>query len=226
MSAPKEQFDFWYAINNTQVVVLPRRHLETFGATDVNYHLVSELMDRTDQVRVREGQIQSYRPEIVTPQDFLGTALEGFSEDAARQYVDWLREHEKDLLLLKYGFRIRKRELNEHIVTDRVDLVVDRVKAELAAKDQPQSALVLGVEEPWEVCLLKLMVEMIQQSAPGHALDLRDDPRGERHEIEEAFRAASADSSRIGSLADLLRKRNLFKQYEDRFFALIRSNRR
>jgi hypothetical protein len=225
MSTDRERFDFLYAINNTRGVVLPRRQLETFGATDVSYHLVSELMDRADQVRVREGRIQSYRPEIVTPQDFLGTALEGFNEEAARQYVDWLREHEKDLLILKYGFHIRKRETSEHIVTDRVESVLERVQAEIEGRSASQAALVHGVEDPWEVCLLKLMVELVKRSAPGHARDLREDPRGERHEIEEAFRAAARDAGRVGALADLLRKRNLFKQYEDRFFALVRSIR-
>jgi hypothetical protein len=53
MDKKPTQFDFWYAVNNTEVVLAPRRHLETFGNTLINYHMVSELMDNVGQVRVR-----------------------------------------------------------------------------------------------------------------------------------------------------------------------------
>ena len=223
--APMNPFDFWYAVNHTEVLVMPPRRLETFGATVIDYHLVSEPMDEVRRVRVREGRIQAFRPEIVAPGDFGGAALEGFGEAAAQRYLDWLREHQDDLLILKYGFKIRKEGLNEHVVTDSVEAVVERVRAELQAKDNPLAALVRGVDEPWEVCLLKLMVEMVQRAAPHHARDLREDPAGERHELEAAFAAAARDRSRLSALATMLQKRGLFKEYEDRFFALVRAGR-
>ena len=43
-----DHFDFWYAVNNTEVIQLPTRQLETFGTTALNYVLVSELMDSVD----------------------------------------------------------------------------------------------------------------------------------------------------------------------------------
>ena len=63
----KHEFDFWYAVNNTEIVLQPQRQLETFGATMVDYHLISQLMDNANQVRVREGRLQAFRPEIITP---------------------------------------------------------------------------------------------------------------------------------------------------------------
>lgn len=221
-----DPFDFWYAVSNTEILVLPPRRLETFGATVVDYHLVSELMDEVNGVRVREGRIQAFRPEILTPSAYMESILEGFQEEAAGRYTEWLRENAKDLLILRYGFRIRKEEVREQIVHDAVEAVVDRVRADLKARANPLGALVRGVDEPWEVCLVKLMVEMVQRSGPEHARVLREDPAGERHEIEAAFRAASRDRSKIAPLADLLRARGLFKDYEDRFFALVQSHRR
>jgi len=140
--------------------------------------------------------------------------------------MEWLHEHAKDLLILRYGFKIRKETDTEEIVTDSVAAVVDRVRAALSERNDPFAALVVGVDEPWEVCLLKLMVDVVERSAAGNAADLRTDPHGERHEVEEAFRAASRDASRVPHLADLLRRHNLFKEYEDRFFALVRSHAR
>lgn len=223
MSPPPKEFDFWYAVNNTEVVLLPRGRLETFGATLINYSLVTELMDSVGQVRVREGRIQSFRPEILTPQSFAESPLEGFHAGQAEDFIRWLREHESDLILLKYGFKIRHETITESIVHDSIDNVLDRVATELKSKDDPLGALVRGVDEPWEVCLLKLLFEVVRRSAPGNARDLRADPDGTRHEIETAFRLAANDRAKLAPLAQLLTRLGKFKDYEDRFYALVRS---
>ena len=223
MGGKPDPFDFWYAVNNTEVMVRPRQHLETFGATTINYHLVCEMMDNPGQVRVREGNIHAYRPAILTPQHLAENILEGFEEAQAGAYMDWLKDHEKELLIIQYGFKVKKETVNDHLVTDALPAVLERVRQELNAKDNPMDALLVGVDEPWEVCLLKLLVDMVQQAAPVHYRELRQDPAGARHEIEAAFRAASRDAALIPLLAKTLQRHNLFKDYEDRFFALVRS---
>ncbi len=224
MSNRPQEFDFWYAVHNTEVLELPRNRLETFGSTLINYHLVTELMDTIGQVRIREGRIQAFRPEILTPQSFQESPLEsGFRDGPADDFVRWLREHESEFVLLKYGFKIRQETTTESIVHDSVENVIDRVRTELQSKSDPLSALVVGVEEPWEVCLLKLLFEVVRLSAPGNARDLRADPDGSRHEIEHAFRRAAGNRSRLAPLAELLTRLGKFKDYEDRFFALVRS---
>lgn len=220
---PKQQFDFWYALNHSEVLVRPEQSLESFGTTSVHYHLVTELMDSTEQVRVREGKIHAYRPQIVTPSSFMESLLEGFDEAQAGAYLSWLREHENDLLILKYGFKIRKEAIRTHLVNDRLELVVDRLRNEITERGGGLQALIRGVEEPWEVCLVKLMVELVQRSAGLNVRDLRRDPTGTRQEIDRAFLEASRDRSKIQALANLLHERNLFEDYEDRFYSLVRS---
>ncbi|MDD2237376.1 MAG: hypothetical protein PHP44_07395 [Kiritimatiellae bacterium] len=217
-------FDFWYAVNNTEVLRHPATLLETFGNTMVNYHLLTEPMDDTDKVRIREGRIEAYKPQIITPSSFGETALEGFGEEA-EHYAEWLRDHEADLMILKYGFSIKKQVINDHIVSENMPMVIDRLKTHLDKQDDPLSALVVGVEEPWEVCLLKLMVEVVQRSAPKHVTDLRNDPDGRRHEIERAFLEASRDAACIPELSQKLHDLGLFEQFEDRFFSLLRARR-
>ncbi len=221
-----DPFDFWYAVSNTEILLAPRRHLETFGATVVDYHLVSELMDEVNAVRIREGRLHAARPQIITPSEFAESILEGFREPAAEAYAEWLRENERNLMILKYGFRIRKQENREEIVHDPLDTVIERVRAEFERRDNPMAALVRGVDEPWEVCLIKLMVDLVQRSGPEHARILRRDPTGARHAIEQLFRAAALDRGRLGELAELLRRERLFDEYQDRFFALVRSHQR
>jgi hypothetical protein len=224
MSLPPREFDFWYAVNNTDVLELPSRNLETFGSTLINYKLVTELMDAVGQVRIREGRIQSFRPEILTPQTFSESPLEGFSTAPANDFIRWLREHEADLVLLKYGFKIRHESASESIVHDSIENVVERVRADFKQKADPLSALVVGVDEPWEVCLLKLLYEVVKSSAPANARELRADPDGSRHEIEQAFRRASLDRAYVAPLAALLNRHGKFKDFEDRFFAIVRSH--
>lgn len=218
----KQEFDFWYAVNNTEIVLQPQRQLETFGATMVDYHLITQLMDNPQQVRVREGRLQAYRPEIITPRAYMENALEGFGEAQASDYLDWLREHEADLMILKYGFKIKKEVTSEQIITDSIEAVTERVKADQTARNKPHSAVLVGVDEPWEVCLLKLLVELIKSAGPQHARDLHRDPLGHHHEVEAAFRNAARDRSQVPVLAELLKRTRLFSQYEDRFFALVR----
>lgn len=222
------QFDFWYAVNHTEVISVPERRLETFGATMVNYHLVTELMDSVDKVRVREGKLKAFRPEIITPQSIDQMMLEGFGNEA-RDYADWLHKHARDMQILKYGFNVQKQEVNDYILTDPLPVVVDRVKADVAGRNDPLGAVLIGVDRPWEVCLLKLMVELVQNSVAGNIQDIRQmqrDQKAQLHlQIEKAFLDASRDASKVPELADLLKRNGLFERFEDRFFAAVRSSK-
>ena len=222
------QFDFWYAVNNTEVISVPERRLETFGATMVNYHLVTELMDSVDKVRVREGKLKAFRPEIITPPSITDDMLEGFGSEA-RDYANWLQNHAQDMQILRYGFKVQKQEINDYILSDPLEIVVDRVKEELAERDDPLGAVLVGVDRPWEVCLLKLMVELVQNSAPGNIQDIQQKQRDQKaqfHQVlEKAFLDASRDAANVPALAELLKKNGLFERFEDRFFAAVQASK-
>jgi hypothetical protein len=223
----KKQFDFWYAVNNTEVVSAPTRRLETFGDTIVNYYLVSELMDNVDKVRVREGHLKALKPEIITPQALGQMDLDDFGPEA-RKYGEWLRENAGDLRILQYGFRLEKQELKEYVVSDHLQNVLDRVEQEVKSKDDPLSAVLLGVDDPWEVCLLKLMVELVQTSANLNIQDIQklalSRQKTLNQRVEQAFLDASRDPSLITDLAEMLKGNGLWKQNEDRFFALVKAS--
>ncbi|MEI8243282.1 MAG: hypothetical protein WCI17_08455 [bacterium] len=230
MGKQPTQFDFWYAVNNTAVVVAPRRHLETFGNTLINYHMVSELMDNVGQVRVREGRMQAMRPQIVTPTAYSTMILDGFGEQAEK-YLEWLREHEDQVRILQYGYTLRQESFSEQLITDNIDAVVERVKKDVGERNDPFSAVIRGVDDPWDVCLVRLFWQVIQNSvqanfremAAKRMFEIQDGlPQGLRSEIETAFQAAGRDASRIKSLGRLLQQHNVFDQYQDRFFALVR----
>jgi hypothetical protein len=223
--------NFWYAVNNTEILVMPRQHLETFGSTNLKYRLITELMDTVDHIRVREGSIQSHRPQIITPSYYENEILEGGFGEEAKAYLDWLKLHAEDLRILQYGFKVHKQDINEHIVTGKVQEIIARVKEEVEKANDPLTGIIYGVDELWDVCLLKFMVDVIRFSAPSNFNELGRQnllensggvPKAVRKQIEEEFLKASRDSSRIQALGTMLRRYGLFGEYEDRFFALLK----
>ncbi|NCD32268.1 MAG: hypothetical protein EOL87_02500 [Spartobacteria bacterium] len=214
--------DFWYAVNFTELVVVPRQSLETFGNTIVSYQLITEVMDDASKVRIREGRLEALRPQIIAPQDMGSVILDGFEQEAAADYAQWLRTNFPDMMMLKYGFSIRKQEVNDHVVTDSIEHVTEKAKAAITQSNQVMSALLTGVDEPWEVCLMKLVMEMIHRSIPKHYNDLREDPDGRRHAIEKAFLQAARNKELIPELQQTLQQYRVFDEYQDRFFSLVK----
>ena len=165
--------DFDYALENTRVILAPERQIATFGSTSFNFYLISELMDRVNRVRVRNGKIQAERPQILTPEHYCRLLLEGFGEKAER-YVDQLREHARNIAVLRYGFQFRKTDLSEQTLRDRIDAVINRTKSRVESAGEPLSAVIQGVDDAWEVCLLKFTIDMVERSSGGNLGDFRN----------------------------------------------------
>lgn len=163
---------FQYALENTHVVRAPQQRIETFGQTSFHFSLVSELMDSVHQVRLREGCLHVDRPQILTPGFFQRTLLEGFGGHA-EEFVDWLRIHGRDLAIIQYGFQFRKTGVSETLIHSPIDEVLDRLQEKAEKSEDPMCAVLRGVDEGWEVCLLKFAVDLIQQSAGRNLDDFR-----------------------------------------------------
>ena len=231
MSEPNS-LDFRYAVANTEILVPPTGMLETFGNTLVNYIVVSELMDSVGKCHVRSGRMKLLKPQIITPSAYSEMLLEGFGEEA-RKYVRWLAEHEDDIHILRYGYTLRRESFSEELVTRPIDAVLADVSKDVAARKDPYLALVRGVDEPWDVSLVRLFWEVVNRSAKkniremaekhlfdqGAAAALAPDAR---QEIEEAFAAAAKDRSLVKRLGALLQRHGVFAAYEERFFALLK----
>ena len=164
--------DFDYAVENTHVIVAPEQQIATFGSTSFNFYLISELMDRVDQVRIRNGKIHAERPQILAPEHYWRLLLDGFGEKAQR-YVEQLREHTRNVAVLRYGFQFRKTDLSEHTLRDSVDAVINRTRQNVESKNEPLSAVIHGVDDAWEVCLLKFTIDLVERSSGSNLGDFR-----------------------------------------------------
>jgi hypothetical protein len=164
--------DFDYAIENTHVLVAPEQQIATFGTTSFNFYLISELMDRVDQVRIRNGKIHAERPQILTPEHYCRLLLEGFGEKAER-YADQLREHARNIAVLRYGFQFRKTDVSEQTLRDSIETVINRTKRRVQSANEPLSAVIQGVDDAWEVCLLKFTIDLVEHSSGGNLGDFK-----------------------------------------------------
>ena len=155
--------DIHYALETTEVLYEPDRRIDTFGSTSFEFLLLSELMDKIGQVRIRAGRITADRPMIVKPEPSSDMEFEGFGEQAAA-FAEWFKGRVQSASLLQYGFTFRKSDVTESLVHDSLENVRDRIVTETRDSGNPLAAVIQGVDDTWEICLLKFTIEMIQKS--------------------------------------------------------------
>ena len=165
-------FDRWYAARRARFLIEPTHRLETFGNTIVNYHLISELEDHPGKVRVREGRLEAHQPRVLLP-NFSKIETEGFS-DEAKAYAEFLKENEESFRILQYGYHLKTDNFSEQILTERLSVVTERVKAAVRSSGDEFAAVVQGVDEPWDVALVELWRREVDRSARGHIRDLSE----------------------------------------------------
>ncbi len=162
-----------YAISQTRVLYAPDRRIDSFGETHFNFRLISEPMDEVGVTRVRSGWVETNRPRIYRPENLRGIETEGFSREAARFFA-WMQEHGAPIqALLQYGFQFKRSEVQEELIHDNAQVVADRVVQEALHSGDSLRAVILGVDNAWEVSLLRFMLEMVQQSHEINIFDFR-----------------------------------------------------
>ncbi len=214
-----------YAIEHTEVVRPPKQQLATFGATNIYYYLVTELTEWV--IVVREGRVIAARPKIVTPSYLVN--LEGFSPQAKR-FIEMMAEkypHEPGIF---YSYRNEPKEMN--IVSEPINAVVDKINQRIDSQRDPLSAIIKGVEELWDVSLLKFTYELTRSSLSHNVAELERSgllytdaagiPRDARNYIEQLFEKTKRNPSWAPELAAELRRWGLFDEYQDRFLGMFR----
>lgn len=165
-----------YALETTKVLREPDHRIETFGETRFEFQLISELMDRAGEVRIRTGEVQAQRPRIIRPEAYREVELDGFGDDARERFdamLDKFRAEGRDLAFLQYGFQFRRGEVHEEVVHDPIEVVRERVMEEMRLDGNPARAVIEGVDDAWEISILKFSFEMIQRSHDINAFDFK-----------------------------------------------------
>ena len=214
-----------HAIEHTKVIRPPKQNLSTFGSTNIYYYLVTELMESTNVVR--EGRVIAAKPKIVTPTYLIN--LEGFSSQA-RRFIEMMAEkypHEAGIL---YSYKNEPKEMN--IVSEPMEEVMNKIGQQIDNHGDPLTAIIKGVEEMWDVSLLKFTYELTNKSVHINVAEMEKRglfhvdsdgiPADARNYIEALFEKTSRDPTYASILIAELKRWNLFQEYQDRFLNLFR----
>ena len=166
------EFDIQYALENTHVLYEPDRRIDTFGTTQFEFQIVSELMDQVDTVRVRTGRIEAQKPLIMRPDANADFDFEGFSPQA-EAFGRWLKENIHNLALLRYGFSFSRVGVSEEVVHESLHAVCGKLVEATRHSGNPMRAVIQGVDDTWEISLLKFTVEMIEKSKSINEFDFK-----------------------------------------------------
>lgn len=165
---------FFYSLESSRVILLPRTRVATFRTSLIHYTLMTEAMDRVGTTLVREGSLEADRPQLILPKTMEKLLLEGFGEKA-RAYAEWLSGQPDSLSFVRYGFQLRKEELRFRKIDSPIESVTEAVKRDVQEREDPFAAILVGVEDGWEVSLLRFFLEWVHKSLPRNVEDLRQE---------------------------------------------------
>lgn len=225
-----------YAIRHTEVLRPPNQTLATFGTTNIYYYLVtiptySELIDNTDETVLREGRVITERPQVITASYLIN--LEGFSEHAREYLKAMASEHGAHTPGIYYKYRNEPKDLT--IIPSPLESVVDRINEKINREGNQLSSIIKGVDEMWDVSLMKFIYDVTRDSLEHHMAELGSRglfdidrsgiPRDARNRIDELFSLVSSGEADPSKLKLELDRWGLFGEYEDRFLNLFRKRR-
>ncbi len=225
------------AMSTTQVIKAPKQHLHTFGVTNLRYYVVTEpsytdLVPGPSEAVVREGSVAAERPAVVTPTYM--AHLEGFGDDAQRYFSELSQKYGPNSPGILYRYKNEPGEMS--IVEGTVAAVAERISSRLHDDGSNMSAVIRGVDELWDVSLMKFIFEYTVASIGGNIQELQ---RERMLDLSPALGVPQAAIDRINALfldaemggdRDKLKQEldrwGLFNHYQDRFLALFRRHRR
>ena len=161
-----------YAMENTVVLREPDRRIDTFSATRFRFTVISELMDSVGKVRVRRGEVEAQKPQIIKPAAYNTIELEGFDE-RAQELLEWMKEKGEEPIFFRYGFQFKRTNVQEEIISDSLEMVKERVLEQAHKDDDPMMGVIEGVDDAWEVGLLKFTIDMIEKSQSINQFDFK-----------------------------------------------------
>ena len=230
----EDQLDWIRAAEQTWVVRYPAQRLATFGITSLSYYVVTEpiyrdLQPETKEGVVRTGKVVAEEPSIVTP--YYAMNLEGFSPEAYRylEYVSSQHGPNSPGILYQY----RNEPEGTEIVSGDAGEIASRIDARLTSEQNNLSVVMVGVDELWDVSLIKFIYELTSTSAPHHVEELGSRglldpapgagglPMAAVQRIEKMFFEVS-NGRDPEDLRRELDRWGAFDIYEDRFLNLFR----
>ena len=226
--------DLIKAVQKTRVARKPLQHLATFGTSIINYYVITEpIYSDIDELKketvVRTGRVNSGKPQIVTPTYALN--LKGFSSEAYK-YLEFIsNKFGVNSPGVLYQYKNEPGKIN--ILNGSVEEVSNNIIKELNTKKDKLTAVIVGVDELWDVSLLKFIHDFTSESLISNINEFNS--RGLLQPQDQFGGVPKAAVQRIeilfnqvgfGADPEILKKEldrwGLFDHYEERFLNLFK----
>jgi len=229
-----DNVDWKKVLENTSIIRFPKQKLATFGNTSIKYYVITEPLykvidSKSEEVVVRTGVVVAEKPAIITP--FYAMHLQGFSEDAYEYFKELSSNPGQNSPGILYQYRNEPSEME--IVSGSPKEIATNIDSDLEKNKNDMSVVMIGIDEYWDVALLKFVYEVTANSITNNInefssrglLDpdasLGGIPRDAVQKIEKLFsEAENGGSSDILKLE--LDRWGVFEQYQDRFLDLFK----
>jgi hypothetical protein len=215
-------------LESTTLIRKPKKLLSTFGATRIEYHVVSPIDSMKNKTRLREGIVVSEKPQILTP-DALRERFEGFGEDS-EPFSEWIQNQFRDVLrALEYNFK--NQNPNARVISENSRQTALKIRDDVDKREINNAAVIECPDAGWSLALMHFTLEEAARAFPTNVRDLEqhglfepgsNEDRRRRNEIDSLFEKAKVDNGARQVLGMKLREYGLFDEFEDRFLALYR----
>jgi hypothetical protein len=117
------------------------------------------------------------------------------------------------------------------IISSRPEEVAERISRRIDNESLPLKAVMLGVDELWDVSLMKFIFDLTNSSGPKNAADFMRSgrmnidngvPMDARLRIEESLRQVQRGILDSVVLHKELEAWQLFDEYQDQFFSMLK----
>jgi hypothetical protein len=208
-------------------------------------YYLDEFPDEGPETKVREGKITWEKPKLLTPDYMIN--MSGFSGEA-KEAMQMIASDNPDLAGLLYKMNYRK----ESISTFTISRELEKAEAEIRDKidqdddkDDNLTVIIKGVDELWDVSLMKFIQNLVVKSAyksqlpdyeekgflstddQGYSVvtrNLEGLPIAASEEIEKMFEMVKNGDEDPSRLKKELDRWGVFNAYQDRFFDLFRED--
>jgi len=213
---------------SAQVIRSPKHRLSTFGSSNIDYTLITDIPGLPDRTRLRTGHVTTEQPSIITAQT-IKNQFSGFGL-GSNATSDWL--------LSQYGEALQGLEYQFRNVTSstRIELKPpEQLTRDLTQRfdreSQFRTALLRGSDKLWQISVMKFIVEETLASFSSNVQELKDrgffdgemkDIRRQNREVQYLLSRAKHDPSLVADLGRKLKAYGLFDQYQDEFFGLLK----
>ena len=191
--------------------------------------LYNVIDSKSEEGVVRTGVVVAEKPAIITP--FYAMHLQGFSEDAYEYFKELSSSSGQNSPGILYQYRNEPSEME--IVSGKPKEIATNIDSGLEKNKSDMSVVMIGVDEYWDVALLKFVYEFTANSITSNINELSSRglldpdaslggiPRDAVQKIEKLFsEAENGGSSDV--LKSELDRWGVFEQYQDRFFNLFK----